>query len=212
VADRDPHNRDAKRMASLISCELLYLLTVLQVFRREAEALGVSGSRIHFTRGYSEEEHLVIKGAADVFLDTPSYNAHSTGTDALWAVLHFKPLLAAAVSLLTPALGHTYAHPARNKNGQQGSCWLVSRWCVAYRTLPPSLHDDVASVESPHLIARNEEDYLQARSSLTFTAARAVSDGSRSSWSLWAAGLTSCAESKIRSFLNHYSSTCDFEM
>jgi predicted O-linked N-acetylglucosamine transferase (SPINDLY family) len=32
-----------------------------QVFRREAEAVGVSGSRIHFTRGYSEEEHLLIK-------------------------------------------------------------------------------------------------------------------------------------------------------
>ena len=31
------------------------------VFRREAEAVGVSGSRIHFTRGYSEEEHLTIK-------------------------------------------------------------------------------------------------------------------------------------------------------
>ena len=43
-----------------------------QVFRREAEAVGVNGSRIHFTRGYSEEEHLLIKGASDVFLDTPS--------------------------------------------------------------------------------------------------------------------------------------------
>ena len=31
------------------------------VVRREAEAVGVSGSRIHFTRGYSEEEHLTIK-------------------------------------------------------------------------------------------------------------------------------------------------------
>ena len=31
------------------------------VFRREAEAVGVNGSRIHFTRGYSEEEHLTIK-------------------------------------------------------------------------------------------------------------------------------------------------------
>jgi protein O-GlcNAc transferase len=48
------------------------------VFRREAEAVGVSGSRIHFTRGYSEEEHLLIKGAADVFLDTPSCVANIT--------------------------------------------------------------------------------------------------------------------------------------
>ena len=120
-------------MISPASSELLYFLTALQVFRREAEALGVSGSRIHFTRGYSEEEHLVIKGAADVFLDTPSYNAHSTGTDALWAVLQFKPLLSAARSLLMPTAGNTHAHPARNKDGQQGGCWLVSRWCVVCR-------------------------------------------------------------------------------
>ncbi len=212
MVDRDPHNRDTERMISPASREPLYCLPALQVFRREAEALGVSGSRIHFTRGYSEEEHLVIKGAADVFLDTPSYNAHSTGTDALWAVLHFKPLRAAAVSLVTPAVGNSYAHPPRNKDGQQGGCWLVSRWCVTCHALPLLLRGDVAAVESPHLIARNEEDYLQARSSPAFTAARAVSDVKRSSWSLLAAGLTSCAESKIRSHRNHYSSKCDFEM
>lgn len=94
------------------------------VFRREAEAVGVSGSRIHFTRGYSEEEHLLIKGAADVFLDTPSYNAHSTGTDALWAGI---PML----TLPETKMGSRVA---------AGLCHAV---------------------ESPHLIARNEEDYLQ---------------------------------------------------
>jgi hypothetical protein len=65
---------------------------------------------------------------------------------------------------------------------------------VSCATLPLLLHGDVAAVESPHLIARNEEDYLQVRSSPTFTAAHAVSDGSRSLWSLLAAGPTSCAE------------------
>jgi hypothetical protein len=50
----------------------IFLFYFSQVFRREAEAVGVNGSRIHFTRGYSEEEHLLIKGASDVFLDTPS--------------------------------------------------------------------------------------------------------------------------------------------
>jgi protein O-GlcNAc transferase len=64
----------------------------------EARRLGVDPARIFFTRGFGEDVHLEIKSVADLFLDTPSYNAHSTvnppppsdgrppqGTDALWA-------------------------------------------------------------------------------------------------------------------------------
>jgi hypothetical protein len=36
-------------------------------------------------QGYNEKQHLYVKAAADVFLDTPSYNAHSTGCDVLWS-------------------------------------------------------------------------------------------------------------------------------
>lgn len=38
-------------------------------------------------QGYNEREHLFVKAAAHVFLDTPSYNAHSSGCDVLWAGL-----------------------------------------------------------------------------------------------------------------------------
>lgn len=55
--------------------------------RREAESQGVSPGRIHVTQGYNEKEHLFVKAAADIFLDTPSYNAHSSGCDVLWAGL-----------------------------------------------------------------------------------------------------------------------------
>mmetsp|Transcript_61431 Transcript_61431/g.146276 ORF Transcript_61431/g.146276 Transcript_61431/m.146276 type:complete len:407 (-) Transcript_61431:75-1295(-) len=53
--------------------------------QREAEAQGVKGDRIHVVQGYNEKQHLYVKAAADVFLDTPSYNAHSTGCDVLWS-------------------------------------------------------------------------------------------------------------------------------
>jgi protein O-GlcNAc transferase len=53
--------------------------------KARAAALGVHESRIHVVQGYNEKQHLYVKAAADVFLDTPSYNAHSSGCDVLWS-------------------------------------------------------------------------------------------------------------------------------
>ena len=36
-------------------------------------------------QGYNEAQHLYVKAAADIFFDTPSYNAHSSGCDVLWS-------------------------------------------------------------------------------------------------------------------------------
>src|SRR4029077_8975589 len=55
---------------------------------REAEARGVAGSRLVFAQPVIEPaEHLARLRAADLFLDTLPYNAHSTAIDALWAGL-----------------------------------------------------------------------------------------------------------------------------
>ena len=53
--------------------------------KARAAALGIAGERIHVVQGYNEKQHLYVKAAADVFLDTPSYNAHSSGCDVLWS-------------------------------------------------------------------------------------------------------------------------------
>ncbi|EKX44399.1 UDP-N-acetylglucosamine-peptide N-acetylglucosaminyltransferase [Guillardia theta CCMP2712] len=53
--------------------------------KARARQLGVEEERVHVVQGYNEEEHLYVKAAADLFLDTPSYNAHSTGCDVLWS-------------------------------------------------------------------------------------------------------------------------------
>jgi predicted O-linked N-acetylglucosamine transferase (SPINDLY family) len=56
--------------------------------QREAEQRGVSKNRIIFAdRTERQEDHLARLALADLFLDTPAYNAHSTACDALWAGL-----------------------------------------------------------------------------------------------------------------------------
>ena len=48
---------------------------------------GIDGSRLVFAERLPIEEHLARHRAADLFLDTLPYNAHTTASDALWAGL-----------------------------------------------------------------------------------------------------------------------------
>jgi predicted O-linked N-acetylglucosamine transferase (SPINDLY family) len=57
---------------------------------REAAARGIDPARIVFAPFVPPEQHLPRLMAADLFLDTLPYNAHTTASDALWAGL---PLL-----------------------------------------------------------------------------------------------------------------------
>jgi protein O-GlcNAc transferase len=62
--------------------------TAASNLRKEAEARGVNGGRLHFARRVaSPAEHLARYRAADLFIDTLPYNAHATASDALWAGL-----------------------------------------------------------------------------------------------------------------------------
>jgi predicted O-linked N-acetylglucosamine transferase (SPINDLY family) len=55
--------------------------------RREAAARGVAAERLVFAGRLPAAEHLARQRAADLFLDTLPYNAHTTASDALWAGL-----------------------------------------------------------------------------------------------------------------------------
>ncbi|MBY0508693.1 MAG: tetratricopeptide repeat protein [Rhodospirillaceae bacterium] len=55
--------------------------------RREAAARGVNGERLIFAKEMPQADHLARHRAADIFLDTLPYNAHTTASDALWAGL-----------------------------------------------------------------------------------------------------------------------------
>jgi predicted O-linked N-acetylglucosamine transferase (SPINDLY family) len=55
--------------------------------RKEALARGVNAERLIFARRMPPSDHLARHRAADLFLDTLPYNAHTTAADALWAGL-----------------------------------------------------------------------------------------------------------------------------
>ena len=52
--------------------------------RKEAAARGVAPERLIFAARVSPEDHLARHRAADLFLDTLPYNAHTTAAEALW--------------------------------------------------------------------------------------------------------------------------------
>lgn len=52
--------------------------------RQEALNRGVKDDQIIFSDVARREEHLLRGHLADLYLDTPAYNAHSTATDILW--------------------------------------------------------------------------------------------------------------------------------
>jgi len=52
--------------------------------RLQAAAQGLDPSRIIFTDVAHKDLHIRRSGLADVFLDTPLCNAHTTGCDVLW--------------------------------------------------------------------------------------------------------------------------------
>lgn len=55
---------------------------------KEAALRGIASERIIFAERVDlQDDHLARLGLADLFLDTPGYNAHSTACDALWAGL-----------------------------------------------------------------------------------------------------------------------------
>ena len=54
--------------------------------QKEAERRGIASSRLLFAqRAEQQQDHLARLQLADLFLDTPGYNAHATSCDALWA-------------------------------------------------------------------------------------------------------------------------------
>ena len=64
--------------------------------QQEAQKRGVAPERLVFATGMPLAQHLARHRAADLFLDTLPYNAHTTASDALWAGLPVLTCLGAA--------------------------------------------------------------------------------------------------------------------
>lgn len=67
--------------------------TVNENIKKQAEKRGVAGSRILFAPNMEMSDNLARQKFADLFLDTSPYNAHTTGSDALWGGLPILTIL-----------------------------------------------------------------------------------------------------------------------
>jgi predicted O-linked N-acetylglucosamine transferase (SPINDLY family) len=79
------------RLLSKVGDSVLWLLEANKWakanLRKEAEARGVDPQRLVFAERVAPPLHLARHRCADLFLDTFHYNAHTTGSDALWGGL-----------------------------------------------------------------------------------------------------------------------------
>lgn len=79
------------RMLAVVDGSVLWLLRdnadAADNLRREASHRGIDPARLVFADRLPAPEHLARHRAADLFLDTLPYNAHTTAADALWAGL-----------------------------------------------------------------------------------------------------------------------------
>ncbi len=79
------------RILAQVEGSVLWLLvnnaTAQDNLRREAERHGIRADRLVFAKNEPLPSHLARIRAADLFLDTLPYNAHTTTSDALWSGL-----------------------------------------------------------------------------------------------------------------------------
>jgi predicted O-linked N-acetylglucosamine transferase (SPINDLY family) len=85
------------RLLTAVGGSVLWLLkdnqTAAKNLREEAKARGVDPDRLVFADRMNLEDHLARHRAADLFIDTFPFNAHTTASDALWAGLPVLTLM-----------------------------------------------------------------------------------------------------------------------
>ena len=100
----------------------------------EAQQRGVNASRLIFADHMPLSDHLARHRAADLFLDTLPYNAHTTASDALWAGL---PVLTCT--------GHTFpGRVATSLLKASGLPEMIAQTLQAYEDLAVALSQDPA--------------------------------------------------------------------
>jgi len=99
------------RLLAAVPGSVLWLLETHQAakenLRHEATLAGIDPSRLVFARLLGLEEHVSRNAAADLFIDTYPYGAHTTANDALLAGL---PLLTRAGETLASRVAGSQLH------------------------------------------------------------------------------------------------------
>ena len=101
------------RLLARVPASVLWLLAdndaAQRNLREAARSSGIDPQRLVFASRAPHGEHLARYGAADLFLDTLPYNAHTTASDALWAGL---PVLTAAGATFAGRVAGSLLHAA----------------------------------------------------------------------------------------------------
>jgi protein O-GlcNAc transferase len=99
------------RILQAVEGSVLWLLqdnsAATQNLRAAAMQAGIDANRLHFAPRIRLDEHLARHRAADLFLDTLPYNAHTTASDALWAGL---PVLSCRGTTFPGRVGASLLH------------------------------------------------------------------------------------------------------
>jgi predicted O-linked N-acetylglucosamine transferase (SPINDLY family) len=79
------------RILERVPTSVLWLLkdnaAAVDNLKKEAQKRGIAPERLIFAERVFLPDHLARHRAADIFLDTLPYNAHTTASDALWSGL-----------------------------------------------------------------------------------------------------------------------------
>lgn len=130
------------RLLQQVEGSVLWLLednpTASRNLRREATARGVAAERLVFAPRTKPAEHLARHRAADLFLDTLPYGAHTTASDALWSGL---PVLSCFGTTFAGRVGTSLLNAA-------GLPELVTDSLVAYEALALKLARDRDTLDS----------------------------------------------------------------
>jgi protein O-GlcNAc transferase len=134
--------------------------------RREAQRRDVDPSRLVFGGRMSAPEHLARHAAADLFVDTLPYNAHTTASDALWAGLPVLTYVGntfagrVAASLLTAAgLPELITRTAAEFEARAVELAADSNQLVALRRRLAERRDSTALFDTPRFVRNLESAF-----------------------------------------------------
>jgi protein O-GlcNAc transferase len=170
------------RILKQVEGSVLWLLESLPPYadnlRKEAEKRGVAGDRLIFASVLPTDLHLARMSLADLFLDQLPYNAHTTGSDALWA----------GVPLITQT-GTTFpGRVATSLLNAAGLPELVTKNAAEFEALAVKLASESAALKA----VRAKLGKAKTSSALFDTAAftAGLESAYRTMWQTWLAGET----------------------
>jgi predicted O-linked N-acetylglucosamine transferase (SPINDLY family) len=144
--------------------------------RKEAEARGIAAGRLVFAPELPTDLHLARLPLADLFLDGLPYNAHTTGSDALWAGV---PLITRTGLTFPGRVGTSLVKAA-------GLPELATESAAAFEALAVQLAKDPAALKKLRDKLAANRDSCALFDTETFT--RNLESAYRTMWQGWLAG------------------------